>query len=58
MAQKSTKYSQIQGYLKKKIQQGEYQVRKYLPSENELCRQFSITRTTARKALDKLVAGC
>lgn len=27
----------------------------YLPSENELCQQFSTTRTTIRKALDELV---
>jgi len=52
---KPTKYREIQGYLKKKIQQGEYLVGEYLPSENELCRHFNITRTTARKALDELV---
>lgn len=52
---KPTKYREIQGYLKKKIQQGDYAAGEYLPSENELCRQFSITRTTARKALDELV---
>jgi DNA-binding GntR family transcriptional regulator len=56
MTRKSTKYKEIQGYLKKKIQQGDFQVGEYLPSENELCRQFSITRTTARKALDGLVS--
>jgi GntR family transcriptional regulator/GntR family frlABCD operon transcriptional regulator len=41
--------------LKRKIQQGDFQVGEYLPSENDLCKRFSITRTTARKALDELV---
>jgi DNA-binding GntR family transcriptional regulator len=52
---KRTKYREIQAYLKKKIQQGDYLVGEYLPSENDLCRQFTITRTTARKALEELV---
>jgi DNA-binding GntR family transcriptional regulator len=47
-------YRQIQYLLTKQIQQGTYQVGDYLPSENELCRKFSITRTTVRKALDEL----
>ncbi len=51
---KKPKYRQIQNYLKSKIQQGAFKVGEYLPSENELCKQFSITRTTARKALDEL----
>jgi DNA-binding GntR family transcriptional regulator len=41
--------------LKKKIQTGVFQVGNYLPSENELCAEFSITRTTVRKALDNLL---
>lgn len=49
------KYKKIQNYLKEHIQQGKYQVGDYLPSENELCGRFSITRTTARKALDELM---
>ena len=51
---KETKYKEIHNYLKGQIQQGNYQVGDYLPSENELCARFSITRTTARKALDEL----
>jgi GntR family transcriptional regulator/GntR family frlABCD operon transcriptional regulator len=47
-------YRQIQYFLTTQIQQGSYQVGDYLPSENELCRKFSITRTTVRKALDEL----
>jgi DNA-binding GntR family transcriptional regulator len=41
--------------LKEKIQHGLLKVGDYLPSENELCIQYSITRTTVRKALDNLV---
>jgi len=51
---KETKYKEIHNYLKGQIQQGNYKVGDYLPSENELCKCFSITRTTARKALDEL----
>lgn len=49
------KYFKIQTFLKEQIQQGKYKVDDYLPSENELCTRFSITRTTARKALDELL---
>ena len=49
------KYLKIQNFLKSQIQQGIYNTGDYLPSENELCLQFSITRTTARKALEELL---
>ena len=48
------RYRQVQNFLKLQIQKGYYVVGDYLPSENELCSTFSITRTTARKALDEL----
>lgn len=48
------RYRQIHEILKKQIQHGEYEVGDYLPSENELCTTYKITRTTARKALDEL----
>lgn len=51
---KITLYRHIQQLLTTQIQQRIYQVGDYLPSENELCQKFSITRTTARKALDEL----
>jgi len=50
-----TRYRQIQNFLKLQIQKGSYSVGDYLPSENELCSTFSITRTTARKALEELM---
>jgi DNA-binding GntR family transcriptional regulator len=48
------RYRHIHDYLLAHIQKGDFQPGDYLPSENELCRSFSITRTTARKALDEL----
>ncbi len=49
------KYRTIRDYIKKRIQIGKYPVGGYLPSENELCNRFGITRTTVRKALDELL---
>jgi len=49
------RYKQIQSFLKLQIQKGFFKVGDYLPSENELCSTFSITRTTARRALDELM---
>jgi GntR family transcriptional regulator/GntR family frlABCD operon transcriptional regulator len=49
-----TRYRQVYQFLKQRIQKGTYGVGSSLPSENELCRDFSITRTTARSALDEL----
>ncbi len=48
-------YKSIHSLLKLQIQRGEYQNGDYLPSENDLCKQYQITRTTARKALEELV---
>lgn len=50
-----TRYSQIHKILKSRIQRGAYDVGDFLPSEHELCHTYSITRTTARKALDELL---
>lgn len=52
---KNRKYHTIQDYIRKRIQGGTYPVGSYLPSENEICGQFSTTRTTVRKALDELL---
>ncbi len=49
------KYIKVRDKLKKQIQLGEFKVGDLLPSEHTLCRTFSITRTTARKALDELL---
>lgn len=49
-----SKYVNLQNILKEQIQQEKYKPGDYLPSENALCKQFSITRTTVRKAMDEL----
>lgn len=56
MTQKKKKrYQELEILLKERIQQGKLLIGEYLPSENELCADFSITRTTVRKALDNLL---
>jgi DNA-binding GntR family transcriptional regulator len=52
---KQTRYQEVETLLKEEIQHGTILVGEYLPSENELCTSFSITRTTVRKALDNLL---
>lgn len=49
------KYKILSDNLKKQIQLGEYKKGDFLPSENALCKIYSITRTTARRALDELL---
>ncbi|MFH6602553.1 GntR family transcriptional regulator [Maribacter algicola] len=49
------KYRTIRDYIKKRIQTGKYPIGSYLPSENDFCNRFGITRTTIRKALDELL---
>jgi DNA-binding GntR family transcriptional regulator len=49
------KYQRIYNDLKIQIQQGLYKSGDLLPSENELCSKYAITRTTSRKALDVLL---
>lgn len=49
------KYRIIKDHLQKKIQQGIFGVGDFLPSENELCSRYSVTRTTSRRALDELL---
>lgn len=48
------RYLHIYGILKERIQQGTYGIGSYLPSENELCTTYGMTRTTIRRALDEL----
>jgi len=55
MKKTKPKYLNVRNYLKQQIQQGTYNPGDFIPSENELCRQFSITRTTVRKAFDELI---
>jgi DNA-binding GntR family transcriptional regulator len=48
-------YRQIQANLKEKITSGAYEEGGLLPSENDLCGEFSATRMTVRQALNELV---
>lgn len=52
----SNLYQTIGEYLIKKIKSGEYQPDERIPSENELSKMFQVSRMTARKAVDSLVA--
>lgn len=47
-------YKKIAGEIKQRIHDGKYPPRSYLPSENKLAREFTVTRTTIRKALNIL----
>lgn len=49
------RYRKVYNALKSGIQLGTYTVDAYLPSENELCDTYGITRTTVRRALDELL---
>lgn len=49
------KYQSLKIFLKENIQSDKYKIGDYLPSENDLCKKFEITRTTARRALDELL---
>src|ERR1700712_2933938 len=48
-------YRQIQESLKEKITSGVYAEGGLLPSEHDLCGEFSSTRMTVRQALNELV---
>lgn len=48
-------YLQLEQYLSDQINSGVLRPGDVVPSENELCQQFAISRMTARKAVDYLV---
>src|SRR5258708_38814310 len=48
-------YLQLQDILRKQISTKVYKAGGKLPSENELCRNFDVTRPTVRQALEGLV---
>ncbi len=53
--QKIPQYRQLYEILRKHIIEGIYEAEDVLPSENELCITFNMTRPTVRHALDNLV---
>ncbi len=51
-----TIYEQVKQKLLNQITLGEFEADDKIPSERELCKQYSVSRTTIRKAIDDLVA--
>jgi len=48
-------YYQLQGLLRQQIVNGSWQVGQQVPSEKQLCQQYSVSRTTVRQAVNQLV---
>ncbi len=48
-------YKQIENYLRKLIESGEYNGGKFLPKEKDLANQFGVSRNTVRQGISKLV---
>ena len=49
-------YEHVKQDILSKISSGEYKANERILSERELCRHYSVSRTTIRKAIDELVA--
>ena len=47
-------YQRIKHHILSRIEQGDWPSASRVPSENQLCEQFSVSRMTARKALEEL----
>lgn len=55
----SVKYKKVADELEKEIYQGVYNDKKKIPTEEELCQRFEVSRNTTRKAIQVLVQkGC
>jgi GntR family transcriptional regulator len=52
---RSPRYAQVYSALREWIYNGTYRPSAQLPTENEICKMFSVSRITTRKALDILV---
>ena len=48
-------YYQLKTLIEERIASGEYKPGELIPSENQLCKQYSISRTTVRQAIISLV---
>ena len=48
-------YVQISGILKRRIEQGEWPAGSQIPTEDELCRYFDVSKATVRMAVAELV---
>ena len=49
------KYQEIVGWISEQIDKGDYPPGSKIPSENELCRKFGISRQTVRHAIAYLI---
>jgi GntR family transcriptional regulator len=50
------RHEQISTWLREEIESGSFQVDQRLPSENDLCQRFEVSRITVRRALQTLEA--
>lgn len=50
-------FQQLADVLRNAIENGEYPAGSRLPTENDLCQRYSVSRVTVRKALDELSQG-
>lgn len=48
-------YYQLKEIIIESINKGEYGVGDIIPSENQLCKMYNVSRSTSQKALDELV---
>jgi GntR family transcriptional regulator len=48
------RHTQISQWLRKQIEECQFEIDEKLPSENELCQKFDVSRVTVRKALQTL----
>ncbi len=49
-------YMQVQYDLQRRISSGEFEPEEMLPTEEQLCREYGVSRITVRRAVDGLVA--
>ena len=49
-------YCQLKNLIVKKIENGEFEADKKIPSEQDFCEQYNISRPTVRQAINELTA--
>ena len=56
MVSATPRYVHVYNVLSRRLESGKYPINMRLPTENELCDEFSASRFTVREALRRLVA--
>ena len=51
------RYFQLKGILEKRLQSGEYQPGDKFPTDDELCREYGLSRGTVRRAVEMLISA-